>query len=73
MILRSRASTMTHTQTEPLKVWEIDHHFATIPSVTVAIDIGGVLETILPVSVKHETNKVFIEFSRPRAGKVSLS
>ena len=73
MIIRSRASVMTHTQTEPLKVWEIDHHFSTIPSVTVVIDIGGVLETLLPVSIKHDTNKVFIEFSRPRAGKASLS
>lgn len=66
-------TTKQHTQTEAKQVWEINHNSAVVPIVAVAIEIGGVFETILPKSIRHEENKIFIEFSKPRTGVATLA
>lgn len=63
---------ITHTQEVAATIWEVEHNSPVVPQVAVAIEINGVFETILPRSIKHEANKVLIEFSKPRTGKATL-
>ncbi len=68
-----RPDMVQHSQETPEIIWEVPHSMKVTPSVTVVISINGVLETILPKSIKHESNLVLIEFSKPRVGKATLS
>ena len=68
-----KASSYSFNQAAPAAVWTIDHNFGRTPAVTVFINHGGKLQTVLPLSVEVVTeNQVVVRFSAAQSGSARL-
>ena len=62
-----------HTQSVPSDTWTIDHNLGRYPVSDVNVEIGGVLQKIMPQSVVYtDENQVVISFTNEFIGIARL-